>query len=336
MPTIQAQGLTKRFGSDVLAVDRLDFEAAPGGVTGFLGPNGAGKTTTLRMLLGLVTPTSGSVLIDGHSYRDLENPVKRVGAVLEASGFHPARTARHHLQVIATMAGIPFARVEECLELVGLSDVGDRRAGGFSTGMRQRLELARALLGKPDVLVLDEPANGLDPQGIAWLRDFLKFYASEGVADGGSGRTVIVSSHLLSEAQLIVDDVIVLSGGRLAAQGKLQDLLTGSKREVKVKTPDTGRLVEALRAAKLVASVRDGYVVCEGASPEVVGPIIVENRIEVHEMVTSTESLETLFFSLTGGESMQLGPTVGSAGDFRGFNDGPAFPPSTGSGGDGQ
>jgi ABC-2 type transport system ATP-binding protein len=329
MPTIEARGLTKRFGSDVLAVDRLDFDAVPGGVTGFLGPNGAGKTTTLRMLLGLVRPTSGSVLIDGHRYRDLQHPTTSVGAVLEASGFHPARTARHHLRVIATMAGVPFARVEECLELVGLSDVGDRRVGGFSTGMRQRLELARALLGKPDILVLDEPANGLDPQGIAWLRDFLKFYASEGVAEGGDGRTVVVSSHLLSEAQLIVDDVIVLSAGRLAAQGKLQDLLVGSKREVRVKTPDAGRLVEALRAARLVAEVRDGCVVCEGGTPEIVGPIIVDNRIEVHEMVTSTESLESLFFSLTGGESMQLGSMGGSVGDYRSFNDGPAPSPAT-------
>ena len=253
MPTIQARGLTKRFGADVLAVDHLDFDAIPGGVTGFLGPNGAGKTTTLRMLLGLVTPTSGSVLIDGHRYRDLPNPTMRVGAVLEASGFHPARTARNHLKLIATVAGLPFSRVDECLDLVGLSEVGDRAVGGFSMGMRQRLELARAMLGKPDILVLDEPANGLDPQGIAWLRDFLRLYASEGASRAGGGRIVIVSSHLLSEAQLIVDDVIVLTAGRLAAQGRLQDLLAGSKRSVRVRTPDAERLVQALHAAKLPA-----------------------------------------------------------------------------------
>ena len=181
MPTIQARGLTKRFGANVLAVDRLDFDAIPGGVTGFLGPNGAGKTTTLRMLLGLVAPSSGQVLIDGHRYRDLPNPTRRVGAVLEASGFHPARSARNHLKLTAATAGLPFSRVEECLELVGLKEAADRRVGGFSMGMRQRLELARAMLGKPDILVLDEPANGLDPQGIAWLRDFLKYYASEKV-----------------------------------------------------------------------------------------------------------------------------------------------------------
>ena len=245
MPTIQARGLTKRFGADVLAVDHLDFDAIPGGVTGFLGPNGAGKTTTLRMLLGLVTPTSGSVLVDGHRYRDLPNPTMRVGAVLEASGFHPARTARNHLKLIATMAGLPFSRVDECLDLVGLSEVGDRAVGGFSMGMRQRLELARAMLGKPDILVLDEPANGLDPQGIAWLRDFLKLYASEGAAAQGGGRIVIVSSHLLSEAQLIVDDVIVLTAGRLAAQGQT----AGPARRVQAsregadagrRTPDSG------------------------------------------------------------------------------------------------
>ncbi|MGO9581376.1 MAG: ATP-binding cassette domain-containing protein [Acidimicrobiales bacterium] len=325
MPTIQARGLTKRFGADVLAVDHLDFDAIPGGVTGFLGPNGAGKTTTLRMVLGLVTPTSGTVLVDGLRYRDLPHPTNRVGASLEASGFHPARTARNHLKIIATMAGLPFSRVEECLDLVGLSEVGDRKVGGFSLGMRQRLELARSLLGKPDILVLDEPANGLDPQGIAWLRDFLRFYATEKAPSAGDGRIVIVSSHLLSEAQLIVDDVIVLNAGRLAAQGRLSDLLAGTKRSVRVRTPDADRLVQALRAANLPAVMQDGYVVCEGVTPEQVGPVMVENRIEVHEMESSTESLESLFFSLTGGESAQPGPTA-PMGDYRRFNDGPAAP----------
>jgi ABC-2 type transport system ATP-binding protein len=317
MPTIRARGLTKRFGGGVLAVDHLDFDAVPGGVTGFLGPNGAGKTTTLRMLLGLVTPTSGSVLIDGNDYRHLPNPTMRVGAVLEASGFHPARTARNHLRLIATVAGIPFGRVDECLDLVGLSDAGNRKVGGFSMGMRQRLELARALLGRPDILVLDEPANGLDPQGIAWLRDFLKWYATEEVGDGGSGRIVIVSSHLLSEAQLTVDDVIVLAGGRLAAQGKLQDLLSGGKQAVRVRTPDADRLVAALRAGHLPATVDDGYVVIDGVTPEAVGPLLVENRIEVHEMTSSTESLESLFFELTGGEGMHPGHGAGLMGDYR-------------------
>jgi ABC-2 type transport system ATP-binding protein len=328
MPTIQARGLTKRFGANVLAVDHLSFDAIPGGVTGFLGPNGAGKTTTLRMLLGLVTPTSGSVLVDGHRYRDQPSPATRVGAVLEASGFHPARTARNHLRIVANMSGLPFSRVEECLDLVGLSEAASRKVGGFSMGMRQRLELARALMGKPDILVLDEPANGLDPQGIAWLRDFLRFYASEKPASAGDGRIVIVSSHLLSEAQLIVDDVIVLTAGRLAAQGRLVDLLAGTKRSVRVRSPDGERLVQALRAANLPAITQDGYVVCQGCTPEQVGPVMVENRIEVHEMVSSTESLESLFFSLTGGEPALAGQPAAPMGDYRRFSDGPVAPPA--------
>ena len=333
MPTIQARGLTKRFGADVLAVDHLDFEAVGGGVTGFLGPNGAGKTTTLRMLLGLVTPTSGSVLIDGQNYRDLPNPTMRVGAVLEASGFHPARTARNHLKVIATIAGIPFSQVDECLALVSLSDAANRAVGGFSLGMRQRLELARALLGQPDILVLDEPANGLDPQGIAWLRDFLKSYAAGGTERGDGGRIVIVSSHLLSEAQLTVDDVIVLAGGRLAAQGKLQDLLAGTKRTVRVRTPDADRLVQALTAARIPVTIQNGYVVCEGGTPEVVGRIMLDNRVEVHEMSSTTESLEALFFELTGGEGMHPGQAAGPTSGLREFENGTSSvrPPSTGS-----
>ncbi len=316
MPTIQARALTKRFGS-VLAVDHLDFEAEPGGVTGFLGPNGAGKTTTLRMLLGLVTPTSGSVLIDGKRYRDLPSPAKQVGAVLEASGFHPARTADNHLKAIATAAGVPFTRVDECLELVGLTEARKRKVGGFSLGMRQRLDLARAMLGQPDILVLDEPANGLDPQGIAWLRDFLRWYAAKGSDGNADGRIVIVSSHLLWEAQQTVDDVIVLAAGRLAAQGKLADLLEGAGRSVRVRTPDAERLVAALQAAQLAARLRDGYVVCDGSTPEAVGHIMLENRIEVHDMTSSSESLESLFFQLTGGEGMQAGHGAAPMGDFR-------------------
>jgi ABC-2 type transport system ATP-binding protein len=322
MPTIEARGLTKRFGPTVLAVDNLDFEINPGSVVGFLGPNGAGKTTTLRMLLGLVSPTSGSVQIDGQDYRHLTQPAMRVGAVLEASGFHPARTAGNHLKVIAAMSGVPYSRVDECLELVGLADVKKREVGGFSMGMRQRLELARALLGKPDILVLDEPANGLDPQGIAWLRDFLRFYASEGSDHGSGGRIVVMSSHLLSEAQQTVDDVLILAGGRLAAQGKLRDLLAGTKKSVRVRTPDAERLVQALGRASVPCSLQDGYVVCEGSAPDVVGRIMVENQIEVHEMVVSNESLETLFFTLTGGEGMHPGHAAGLMGEY-----GPAAAP---------
>jgi ABC-2 type transport system ATP-binding protein len=319
MTTITARGLTKRFGRSVLAVDHLDFDVAPGGVTGFLGPNGAGKTTTLRMLLGLVTPTSGTVLIDGETYEQMHAPSTKVGAVLEASGIHPARTARNHLKLIATVAGIPLARVDECLELVGLAEAANRRAGRFSMGMRQRLELARALLGNPDILVLDEPSNGLDPQGIVWLRDFLKWYASEGTDNGGEGRIVLVSSHLLAEAQLTADNVIILSAGRVAAQGSLQELLTGTNRTVRVRTPDPGLLVQALDAAHLTAKVKDGYVACEGATPEQVGRIILEHRILVLDMRSDGESLESLFFSLTEGDGTH--PTHGAApmGDFKQF-----------------
>ncbi|HXW34441.1 MAG TPA: ABC transporter ATP-binding protein, partial [Acidimicrobiales bacterium] len=192
-----------------------------------------------------------------------------------------------------------------------------RRVGGFSLGMRQRLELARALLGDPDVLVLDEPANGLDPQGIAWLRDFLRWYASRSAKNGSGGRIVIVSSHLLSEAQQTVDDVIVLAGGRLAAQGRLHDLLAAHKPSVRVKTPDSQRLVVALQAAHLPASMQDGYVVSDGATPEELGPIMVENKIEVHEMTSSTESLESLFFHLTGGEGMHPGHAASPMGEYQ-------------------
>ena len=325
MPTIQARGLTKRFGANVLAVDHLDFDALPGGVTGFLGPNGAGKTTTLRMLLGLVRPTSGSVHIDGHDYRDLPNPTMLVGAVLEASGFHPARTARNHLRVIATMAGIPFSRVDECLELVGLSEAGDRAVGGFSMGMRQRLDLARALLGKPDILILDEPANGLDPQGIAWLRDFLRWYASEEADHSGGGRIVIVSSHLLSEAQLIVDDVIVLAGGRLAGSGKAagparRDQADRTRAHARRRAPSS----QALRAANLPAAMRDGYVVCDGGTPEAVGPIMVENRIEVHEMVIVDRIARvSLLRADRAARGCTPGTRPGLMGDYRQFTDGP-------------
>ncbi|MGH9029306.1 MAG: ABC transporter ATP-binding protein, partial [Acidimicrobiales bacterium] len=213
MAAIELRSLTKHFGP-VVAVDDLSVSVEPGTVTGFLGPNGAGKTTTLRMLLGLVSPSSGTALVNGASYRDLPDPTRTVGAVLEASGFHPARTARNHLRTIAAVDGIDDARVDEVLELVGLAADARRKVGGYSLGMRQRLELARAMLGDPEVLVLDEPANGLDPQGIAWIRGFLRWFAS-------SGKMVLVSSHLLAEASQTVDDVIILAHGRLVAHGPL-------------------------------------------------------------------------------------------------------------------
>ena len=211
-PAIVSRGLTKRFGA-VTAVDDLSFEVRPGRVTGFLGPNGAGKSTTLRMLLALVKPTSGSATVLGMPYTSLAQPTLAVGAVLEVQSFHPLRTGRNHLRVLAAAAGLSDARVTEVLDQVGLTDAADRKAGGYSLGMRQRLGLAGALLGDPQVLILDEPANGLDPQGIRWLREFLQWFA-------GRGNAVLVSSHLLSEMALMADDVIVIDHGRLIARAR--------------------------------------------------------------------------------------------------------------------
>ena len=217
MAVITVEGLTKRFG-EVIAVDDLSFEVDQGTVVGFLGPNGAGKTTTLRMLLGLVTPTSGTARIDGRPYRELADPIGHVGAVLEASSFHPGRSARNHLRVVATAAGLPLVRADEVLGQVGLAEAAHRRVGGFSLGMRQRLGLATALLGDPQVLILDEPANGLDPEGVHWLRRFLRQLADQ-------GRTVLVSSHQLAELAQTVDDVILIDHGRLIARGSTADLM---------------------------------------------------------------------------------------------------------------
>jgi ABC-2 type transport system ATP-binding protein len=302
---IAVRGLTKRFGT-VLAVDDLTFVVQSGTVTGFLGPNGAGKTTTLRMLLGLVAPSSGSALVNGVAYRDLPDPTRTVGGVLEASGFHPARSARNHLRIIATVDGIDPARVDEVLALVGLGSDGDRKVGEYSLGMRQRLELARALLGDPQVLILDEPANGLDPQGIAWMRGFLRWYA-------GQGRVVLVSSHLLAEASQTVDRVIILAAGRVVADGLLTELLRGATTTVRVRTPDAARLAGVLQdaasaegGAHLPTAVRlegPDVVVAEGTTAEVVGPIMARHGVVVYEMTSSGESLEQLFFELTeGGE----------------------------------
>jgi len=294
---VEVRGLTKHFGA-VLAVDRLDFSVRPGTVTGFLGPNGAGKTTTLRMLVGLVTPSAGEALIEGVPYRELHDPLRTVGAVLEAAGFHPARTARQHLRSVARIGDIPDSRVSEVLDIVGLGDAQDRRVGGYSLGMRQRLQLAQALLGDPRILILDEPANGLDPQGIAWIRGFLRWYAS-------LGRVVLVSSHLLAEAAQTVDEVIVLAAGRLVGRGPLDSLLAGAKGAVRVRTPEAQRLLEVLGAAGIAAREESpGVVVAEGTSAEAVGPLLAEHGIVVYEMATTGESLEQLFFSMTEGAGM--------------------------------
>ena len=225
MAAIEIQGLSKRFG-EITAVDDLSFSTREGAVTGFLGPNGAGKTTTLRMLLGLVTPTEGTATVDGRPYAELADPTRHVGAVLESTSFHPGRRARQHLRVLATAAGLPLDRVDEVLAEVELAEAGDRRVKGFSLGMRQRLGLASALLGAPNVLILDEPTNGLDPEGVHWLRQYLRSFADR----GGS---VLVSSHLLAEVAQTVDDVVIIANGRLVIQSSLADLAQPSQSGVR-------------------------------------------------------------------------------------------------------
>jgi ABC-2 type transport system ATP-binding protein len=289
--------LTKRFGSKV-AVDGLTFKATPGNVLGFLGANGAGKTTTLRTLLGLTLPSSGRALVDGRPYRELGEPVQTVGAVLEGPQFHPGRTGRNHLRVMATAAGLPRSRVEEVLRLVELDGAGDKRVKTYSLGMRQRLSLAGALLGDPRALVLDEPANGLDPQGIRWLRDFLRARASD-------GRTVLVSSHVLAEMAQTVDEVIVISHGRLVAQGSLDELTSGVEAPIWVRTPEPERLRAAL-AAKPDVDVQDGdagpgWLAVRGTSLETVGTTAAEVGVPVFELYRPRQSLESVFLELTSG-----------------------------------
>ena len=293
MAAISVQGLTKRFG-DVLAVDQLDFQVDPGTVVGFLGPNGAGKTTTLRMLLGLVTPTAGTATIAGRPYRELPDPAHRVGAVLEASGFHPGRSARDHLRVLATAAGLDPRRVDEVLERTGLAAAGRRRVGGFSLGMRQRLGLAAALLGDPEVLILDEPANGLDPEGVRWLRGLVR-----GLAD--QGRTVLVSSHVLAEVAQTVDQVVIIDRGRLVAQSTLAALTAGADKTVRVRTPQPEALRDLLVARGASVTLDGpGQLMVGGATTEQVGQAAAAGGVVLHEMRFERSNLEDVFLELTG------------------------------------
>jgi ABC-2 type transport system ATP-binding protein len=295
MSAINVHGLTKRFG-DVLAVDGLGFEVEEGTVVGFLGPNGAGKTTTLRMLLGLVTPTAGTATIAGRPYRELPDPARRVGAVLEASGFHPGRSARDHLRVLTTAAGLDPRRVDEVLEQTGLAAAGRRRVGGFSLGMRQRLGLAAALLGDPEVLILDEPANGLDPEGVHWLRGLVR-----GLAD--QGRTVLVSSHVLAEVAQTVDQVVIIDRGRLVAQSTLAALTAGADRTVRVRTPQPEALRDLLVARGASVTLDGpGRLVVGGATTEQVGQAAAAGGVVLHEMRFERSNLEDVFLELTGGK----------------------------------
>ena len=291
---IEVSGLTKRYGSTV-AVDGLGFRAERGRVTGFLGPNGAGKTTTLRILLGLVRPTSGTATIGGRPYAELEEPGRAVGAVLETTSFHPGRSGRSHLRVLAAAGGFPDARVDELLELVGLRDAASRRVGGYSLGMRQRLGLAAALLGEPEVLVLDEPANGLDPEGIRWLRTLLR-----GEAD--AGRTVLVSSHVLAELAQLADDAVIVHRGRFVTQGTVAELTARAAGGTRARSPEAERLAAALRQRGLEARV-DGEAVLTGAPPEQVGEAAAAAGVVLHELVAERASLEEAFLELTQQEA---------------------------------
>jgi ABC-2 type transport system ATP-binding protein len=290
---LEVTNLTKRFGSKV-AVDNLSFRTAPGKILGFLGPNGAGKTTTIRTLLGLARPTAGSATVDGRPYRELPEPVRAVGAVLEGRQFHPGRSGRNHLRVLATAAGLPKGRVEEVLRLVELEGAAKRRVKAYSLGMRQRLSLASALLGEPAALVLDEPANGLDPQGIRWLRDFLRGFAAD-------GRAVLISSHVLAEVAQTVDEVVVISRGKLIAQGSLDEFTRDANAPVRVRSSDPNSLRSAVQLDGAVAEVEPGnWLSVRGASLEQVGTAALRKQVAVYELFKEAQTLEDVFLELTG------------------------------------
>jgi ABC-2 type transport system ATP-binding protein len=290
---VTVRELSKRFGA-VDAVAGLSFSVEPGAVTGFLGPNGSGKTTTLRMILGLVTPTAGEARINGLRFADLAHPARVVGAVLEAQGFHPARTARRHLLACAAAIGVPDAAVAHALGTVGLAGAGDRPVGEYSLGMRQRLALAVALLGDPQVLVLDEPGNGLDPEGIAWLRAFLRAFA-------GQGRSVLISSHLLAEVEQTADHLVVISRGRCVYQGSLAQLRHSRRARVLVRCAAPERLADALARSGIleIDTLSGGWLGVAGADPVQVGDVALAAGVAVYGMVHEKIELEQLFFQLT-------------------------------------
>jgi ABC-2 type transport system ATP-binding protein len=298
MAVIEIRDLVKRFKA-VTAVDGLSFDVEAGTITGFLGPNGAGKTTTLRTLLGLITATSGTAMVDGVRYRDLTEPFRTVGAVLEASAFYPGRTGREHLRVLATAAGVPLSRGDELLGLVGLADDAGRKVGKYSLGMRQRLHLAAALLGDPRVLILDEPANGLDPAGIVWLRELLRHLAVN------QGKTILISSHVLAEVAQTVDNVVIINRGRLIVQAPVGELLGDAGREVRVRTPEVERLRDALAAAGLRAADEPGdpeLLRVAEATAEQVGRLAFDAGVPVYELVADHGNLEAIFLQLTEGD----------------------------------
>ena len=293
---IEVENLTKRFRK-TLAVDNLSFKVREGAISAFLGPNGAGKTTTLRVILGLVRPTAGRATIMGRLYREHPAPLHDVGAVLEASSFHPGRTGRNHLRTVADAAGIASSRVEEVLSLVQMTNDAGRRVGGYSLGMKQRLSLAAALLGDPKVLVLDEPANGLDPQGMRWLRELLRSLADE-------GRTILISSHVLAEVEQVADEVVIIHRGRFVEQASTAELFARAGGGIRVRSPQADRLAAVLGEAGLTVSSTEGdLLVLKDATTERIGELAAEHRIVLHELAAEKSTLEEAFLELTEHET---------------------------------
>jgi len=314
---IEARGLTKRFG-DKLAVDQLSFAVEPGRITGFLGPNGAGKTTTMRIILGLDHPTSGSVTVNGREFSRSASPMREVGALLDAKAVHGGRSAYNHLLCLAQTNGLPRRRVGEVLDLVGLTGVAGKRSKGFSLGMGQRLGIAAALLGDPAILMFDEPVNGLDPEGILWIRTLMKQLAAE-------GRTVFVSSHLMSEMENTADHLVVIGRGRLIADCSVAEFIErNSVQAVRVRTPQPDALVAAVRrdGASVAAAVGDAIVV-QGMAAARVGDLAFENGIRLHELTSAQASLEEAFMELTA-----------ASVEFRAGGPAPADADADGDGGD--
>ena len=296
-PAIVVQGLTKRYG-ELTAVDDLSFAVRRGAVTGFLGPNGAGKTTVLKVIVGVARPSAGRALVNGTPIDSMASDAHKLGVYIEPCGAHPGRSGRDHLRSLAALAGLPRGRVDELLAIVGLEQAGGRRVGKYSTGMRQRLGLASALLGDPDILVLDEPLNGLDPQGIRWLRRLLRDRAA-------GGRTVLLSSHVLTEAAQTVDDVIVIHRGRLVRQGSIEELERLGGGGVLVSTPTRERLAWAVEQAggRVELQEGEGRLVIEGMDAAQVGELAHDERVVLHELSPRGASLEDVFFSLTEKEA---------------------------------
>jgi ABC-2 type transport system ATP-binding protein len=324
---IEARGLTKRYG-DKLAVDKLSFAVEPGRITGFLGPNGAGKTTTMRLILGLDQPTGGSVTVKGTSFRQLAHPMREVGALLDAKAVHGGRSAYNHLLCLAQTNNLPKRRVGEVLELVGLSDVARKRSKGFSLGMGQRLGIAGALLGDPAILMFDEPVNGLDPEGILWIRNLMKALAAE-------GRTIFVSSHLMSEMENTADHLIVIGRGKLIADCSVAEFIArNSVQSVRVRTPQPLPLVDAIvRAGGSAIAADDGAIVAQGLTAAQIGDLAFDGRIRLHELASSQASLEEAFMELTAASvefRAQVGPPDGAAAKRNGGSGQPAPAQPTG------